>query len=180
MIGLEYIIQFKGLKKKDVAEIVEAFPQALNDWLKQRRPIPKEKLEKLSNHFNIPSDLIENEISMANKIEIERLLLPSESDLEKYIPKVLSDLEKHLRDDEVIHTMYRDYTTSESTFDILTDLVIVLNDVSSTLEFEKLNTIKYLLTMLYMYDKSWEKNFEDTNNDLWKDLFYVLKRHHII
>ncbi|MBD1379159.1 helix-turn-helix domain-containing protein [Metabacillus arenae] len=74
MIVLEYLIKQKKMKKKEVAEIAGAFPQALNDWLKQKRPIPKDKLYILSKYFNVPPQYMELELTSIVRDQIEEYL----------------------------------------------------------------------------------------------------------
>ncbi|MGG2091900.1 helix-turn-helix transcriptional regulator [Bacillus sp. S13(2024)] len=185
MIILEYIIKLKEMKKKDVAAIAEVYPQVLNDWLKQRRPIPKDKLIKLSDYFDIPMEYFEKESNAQNQIAVNSLLNKSEkvekpSKYNDVIPLVLDDLEKLLRNDTQVESLLIDgYNVSDRVLEVLTDLALLLN-IYAKEDVSKIFIIENFFTMLLMRDTSWEKNVEESNDELWKDLFIVLKKHKVI
>jgi transcriptional regulator with XRE-family HTH domain len=70
VIGLEYIVKlYKGTYKK-LAEKLGITPSTVTDWLSKRRPIPKAKLEALSQIFKIEEELFQKELSKIEKIEL--------------------------------------------------------------------------------------------------------------
>lgn len=51
MIGLRYIMELEGITTKELAEFLEVSSQAINQWEKKQRAIPKERLDKLRQRF---------------------------------------------------------------------------------------------------------------------------------
>jgi len=185
MIILEYIIELKGLKKKEVAEIAGDYPQSLNNWLKQKRPIPKEKLLKLSEYFNIPVEYFEKEATIDNQHAVKNLMQKNERSLNpsiysEVIPIILNDIDKLLRNDTNVDSLYNgEYTISERALEIFSDLTLLLKMYESE-DVEKMFVIENFLKMLLLRDTSWETNVDEHNNEFWKDLFIVLKRHSVL
>lgn len=80
MIGLEYIAKEFHLEYKEIAERLGISPQTLQDWLKQRRKIPKQRLEQLSNMFKLPESYFQKELDHIEKAEIKVQYLQSISE----------------------------------------------------------------------------------------------------
>lgn len=52
MIGLRYIMKLEGITTKELAEFLEVSSQAISQWEKKQRPIPKERFDKLRERFS--------------------------------------------------------------------------------------------------------------------------------
>ncbi|WP_020062089.1 helix-turn-helix domain-containing protein [Bacillus sp. 123MFChir2] len=80
MIGLEYIAKEFHLEYKEIAESIGISKQTIQDWLKQRRKIPKKRLEQLSSIFNLPESYFQKELDHIEKAEITMTYLKSVSE----------------------------------------------------------------------------------------------------
>ncbi|MGJ7912615.1 helix-turn-helix domain-containing protein [Neobacillus sp. LXY-1] len=70
MIGLEHIVKEFQLEYKEVAKTIGVSSQTIQDWLKGRRKIPKQRLESLSKHFGLPEYYFQKELTYMEKEEI--------------------------------------------------------------------------------------------------------------
>lgn len=70
MIGLEYIAIIRLLQFKKLASEVGVGSQTFQDWINQRRKIPKDRLVKLSRILNESEELISRELNENDKVEI--------------------------------------------------------------------------------------------------------------
>lgn len=80
MIGLEYIAKEFHLEYKEIAGEIGVSKQTIQDWLKGRRKIPKQRLEQLSNIFNLPEVYFQKELDHIEQAEITITYLKSVSD----------------------------------------------------------------------------------------------------
>jgi plasmid maintenance system antidote protein VapI len=78
MIGLELIIKIKGLKNKDIADLLNIPAPQINDWKKSRRPIPKHHLEKLSVHFGLEPEFFQRKVSDEDVIKYYKAVIEKE------------------------------------------------------------------------------------------------------
>jgi transcriptional regulator with XRE-family HTH domain len=53
MIGLQYIADTFHMEYKTIAEKIGVSKQTFQDWIKDKRKIPQQRLEQLSNLFGI-------------------------------------------------------------------------------------------------------------------------------
>ncbi|WP_186807071.1 helix-turn-helix domain-containing protein [Priestia megaterium] len=106
MIGLEHIVKEFRQEYKEVAESIGVSSQTIQDWLKQRRKIPKKRLEQLSNLFNLPEKYFQKELNFMEKEEIALHYLENFSE-EVEIPvlnnkgEVVDYYKKNTREDEI-------------------------------------------------------------------------------
>jgi transcriptional regulator with XRE-family HTH domain len=188
MTGLEYVLELKGLSKKEGAEICNVSPQVLNNWIK--RGIPQKRINEVSEILNVPQEYLNEEATTSNKISIKQHLEQvSEKDEPKYtdiIPYVLEMVEKLLSDDQVIEISWNPSAVidsamiSEEALAVFTDATVIMNDIKNEEDFNKLYTLRKFLSLLYIKDTSWETNVEDSRDEMWNDLFILLKKHKII
>lgn len=62
MTGLHYLMNVKGQKNKDVAEILGISTQAVSLWTK-KGTIPKKHLERLANHYKVSQEYLVNPLT---------------------------------------------------------------------------------------------------------------------
>ena len=74
MNGLKYILFVKDISLNELSEALGISAQSINLWSNQRRSIPKQHLETLANYFKVDADLIEKELCLRDKIDIEMQL----------------------------------------------------------------------------------------------------------
>jgi plasmid maintenance system antidote protein VapI len=71
MIGLQFIADTFHMEYKTVAESIGVSKQTFQDWIKERRKIPKPRLEQLSQLFGIGDQtLFQKELLQSEKSEI--------------------------------------------------------------------------------------------------------------
>ncbi|MDM0660080.1 helix-turn-helix transcriptional regulator [Clostridium perfringens] len=76
MIGLEYLNEIYGLSATDLGKRINVSRQTVNDWLRERRIIPKKHYEKLKEIFNgIPEEFFNKQLTELNKLKIQKLKL---------------------------------------------------------------------------------------------------------
>lgn len=74
MIGLQYIADTFHMEYKAVAEKIGVSKQTFQDWIKERRKIPQQRLEQLSDLFGIKDvELFQRELTEAEKRDIQIL-----------------------------------------------------------------------------------------------------------
>ncbi|MCL6605287.1 MAG: hypothetical protein K6T94_20690 [Paenibacillus sp.] len=74
MIGLQYIADTFHMEYKTVAEKIGVSKQTFQDWIKERRKIPHQRLERLSELFSIKEvGLFQKELTDAEKRDIQIL-----------------------------------------------------------------------------------------------------------
>ena len=74
MNGLKYALFAKGVSSTELSEELGVSPQLVNLWSNQRRSIPNQYLETLSDFFEIEPELFEKELLLQDKIQIEMQL----------------------------------------------------------------------------------------------------------
>ena len=74
MNGLKYILFVKDISLNELSEALNISAQSINLWSNQRRSIPKQHLETLASYFKVDADLIEKELCLRDKIDIEMQL----------------------------------------------------------------------------------------------------------
>ena len=74
MNGLKYALFAKGVSSTELSEELGVSPQLVNLWSNQRRNIPNQYLETLSEFFEIEPELFEKELLLQDKIQIEMQL----------------------------------------------------------------------------------------------------------
>lgn len=78
-----------------------------------------------------------------------------------------------------INAIIDETTVSESALETITDLTLLLKEFENEGNFNKINAMKNFLRMCYIIDTSWETNVDEHDNEFWKDLFIVLKKHKV-
>lgn len=74
VIGVQFITDTWQMEYKTVAEKVGVSKQTFQDWIKGRRKIPQQRLERLSELFGIKDlELFQKELTESEKIEIQIL-----------------------------------------------------------------------------------------------------------
>ncbi|MBE1446165.1 helix-turn-helix domain-containing protein [Paenibacillus sp. OAS669] len=74
MIGLQYIADTFHMEYKTVAEKIGVSKQTFQDWIKERRKIPQQRLEQLSELFGVKElGLFQKELTDAEKRDIQIL-----------------------------------------------------------------------------------------------------------
>lgn len=94
MIGLEIMMDIKGLSGQDLADRLEISRQGVNAWLKKRKNIARNKYKLLNEIFpGVPDIFFEKEISLDEKIYITLILLENEAryNNQSSIKEILSD-----------------------------------------------------------------------------------------
>lgn len=84
MSALAYICRVFEKKNKEVAELIGVTPQTLNDWIKQKRKIPNNRLEQLEELFEIDKVIIvkqESELTEIERLKIKVAYLSSINEL---------------------------------------------------------------------------------------------------
>ncbi|OBY76630.1 hypothetical protein BBG47_26020 [Paenibacillus sp. KS1] len=72
MVGLQFISDTWQMEYKTVAEKVGVSKQTFQDWIKGRRKIPQQRLERLSDLFGVKEfDLFQKELTESEKIDIQ-------------------------------------------------------------------------------------------------------------
>ncbi|ARK30800.1 helix-turn-helix domain-containing protein [Halalkalibacter krulwichiae] len=71
MLGIEYIPRTFKMKYKELAEELGVSPASMNYWVKGKKKIPKERLEQLSQIFNLPSSYFQKELNRVEIIDVE-------------------------------------------------------------------------------------------------------------
>ncbi|MDK8182620.1 helix-turn-helix transcriptional regulator [Paenibacillus sp. UMB4589-SE434] len=78
MIGLQHIVEIFKMEYKEVAEKIGVSKQTFQDWIKERRRIPQQRLEQLSKLFGIKdTELFQKELSGSEKISLQILYFQS-------------------------------------------------------------------------------------------------------
>ncbi|MED4785246.1 helix-turn-helix transcriptional regulator [Brevibacillus choshinensis] len=83
MIGLEYICKLFEKQFKDVAEIMRISPKTVNDWVRERRVIPKRHLPKLAEIFQLDEFYFQKELTTSEKLRLQRIKIDREAEFEK-------------------------------------------------------------------------------------------------
>jgi transcriptional regulator with XRE-family HTH domain len=187
MTGLQLLLNLSDISQKELAEKLDKSPQLINHWVKKRKNIPRDQFANIGNIFNIPSihrQYLGKELTPAEKIILERGYLDAHDQQDSYEPMlkgetsdILKNIEKYLLDD----TVYSPYASNEEIISdrvlgILMDLITLFDEY----DLRKIDSITILLSILTIYDKSWEKNVENRGQGLWSDLFIALKRNRVI
>jgi transcriptional regulator with XRE-family HTH domain len=96
---LEYLVLVNEKSYSQIGRELNITPQQFSDWIKKRRPIPKERLKALSDYFEIDEKYLIDENNFARninpitKIDIQMLLVKKiiekgEEDTEPYKEKM--------------------------------------------------------------------------------------------
>lgn len=75
MTGLRYLMNIKGQKNKDIAEILGISTQAVALWTK-KGTIPKKHLERLANHYKVSQEYLMNPLTADTISVIEKDATP--------------------------------------------------------------------------------------------------------
>ena len=75
MIGLEYIVKVNIAKFIEIAEYLDVSKKTINDWVKGRRKIPKDRIDQLSQYFNLEGCLFQKELDNQDKILIHQNII---------------------------------------------------------------------------------------------------------
>lgn len=95
---LEYLVMINELSYSGIGRELNITPQQFSDWIKKRRPIPKERLQVLANYFGVKETVLVDEqyyvnpLSSIAKIELHLLL----------VDQKVAELEAQGREDEDI------------------------------------------------------------------------------
>lgn len=79
MIGLEYLNEIYGLSATDLGKRINVSRQTVNDWLRERRIIPKKHYEKLKEIFKVPEDFFQKQVTELDKLQIQRIKLENDT-----------------------------------------------------------------------------------------------------
>lgn len=79
MIGLEHIVKEFQVGYQELAKEIGVSPQTIQDWLKQRRKIPKKRLEQLSKYFRVPVAYFQKSLTFREREEIALIYLKNNS-----------------------------------------------------------------------------------------------------
>lgn len=71
MNGLKYVMFVKEIPLKELSYKMGVSPAAINDWSNQRKPIPQNRKEQLSQLLGVASTYLDKEMSIKYKLEIE-------------------------------------------------------------------------------------------------------------
>lgn len=81
MTTLQYLALLHQVSYTNVCKEVKITPQQFSDWIKKRRPVPKERLHALGNYFNmdaailVDDDFYLKDLTVDMKINIQILFL---------------------------------------------------------------------------------------------------------
>lgn len=81
--ALEHLIFLTGHSIIEVCRTLQITPQQFSDWIKQRRPIPADRLRQLAAFFGVPDTALTEDsryarrISALTAIELEQLVVTS-------------------------------------------------------------------------------------------------------
>ncbi|SFS53554.1 XRE family transcriptional regulator [Paenibacillus sp. 453mf] len=95
---LEYLVMINEQSYSGIGRELNITPQQFSDWIKKRRPIPKERLQVLANYFGVKETVLVDEqyyvnpLSSIAKIELHLLL----------VDQKVAELEAQGREDEDI------------------------------------------------------------------------------
>ncbi|MCM3129579.1 helix-turn-helix domain-containing protein [Paenibacillus provencensis] len=95
---LEYLVMINEQSYSGIGRELNITPQQFSDWIKKRRPIPKERLQALANYFGVKETVLVDEqyyvnpLSSIAKIELHLLL----------VDQKVAELEAQGREDEDI------------------------------------------------------------------------------
>jgi plasmid maintenance system antidote protein VapI len=79
MIGLEYILNLYGVQHQVLAEKLGIRKQNINLWIKGKQNISKKYLPILSDHFDLPQDLFQKELTEIDQLIIQKEKLKKEA-----------------------------------------------------------------------------------------------------
>ena len=159
MSGLEFILEVKGLSKKEASELLGETPQVLNNWL--NRGIPKKKLSEISSLLNVPTEYIDRHLTLTEQMVISNKFKQEEFKnkvFEKNYKKLVKEITKLSDSDDAMY--------------VLAQIVENLNN----LDDEKIKTLYHTLILMNGKDVSWG-SVDRLESDFEKDLFLVLKKH---
>lgn len=99
---LQYLALINQVSYVNVCRAVGITPQQFSDWVKKRRPVPRERLKSLAEYFEIEANLLIDEkyylqeLTQENKIDIQILFLnqkldkgENEFEMEEYREKLV-------------------------------------------------------------------------------------------
>ncbi|MGE7935146.1 XRE family transcriptional regulator [Viridibacillus arvi] len=99
---LQYLALINQVSYVNVCRAAGVTPQQFSDWVKKRRPVPKERLQSLAEYFEIEANLLVDEknylqeLTQEKKIDIQILFLnqkldkgESEVEIEEYREKLV-------------------------------------------------------------------------------------------
>lgn len=78
---LQYLILINEKSYVQIGRQLNITPQQFSDWIKKRRPIPKHRLQDLSDYFGVDEDYLVNDkrfakdISNLDKINIQKIFI---------------------------------------------------------------------------------------------------------
>ncbi|CAH0120448.1 MULTISPECIES: XRE family transcriptional regulator [unclassified Paenibacillus] len=114
MTTLQYLALIHQVSYTNVCKDVEITPQQFSDWIKKRRPVPKERLRALGKYFNMDAKILVDDhyylkdLSIEMKIQIQTLFLnrlienaEEGADIEAYREKLIQ-LEKEREHQTII------------------------------------------------------------------------------
>ena len=79
--ALEHLIFLTGHSIIEVCRTLHITPQQFSDWIKQRRPIPADRLRQLAVHFGVADSVLAEDsrfarrISALSAVELEQLVV---------------------------------------------------------------------------------------------------------
>lgn len=125
---LEYLVMINEQSYSGIGRELNITPQQFSDWIKKRRPIPKERLQVLANYFGVKETVLVDEqyyvnpLSSIAKIELHLLL----------VDQKVAELEAQGREDEDIQP----YLTKKKELEREKKNQIRLNRMAAILEQE--------------------------------------------
>ncbi len=79
MIGLEYLNEIYGLSATDLGKKINVSRQTVNDWLRERRSIPKKHYEKLKEIFKVPEGFFQKQVTELDKLKLQQIKLENDT-----------------------------------------------------------------------------------------------------
>lgn len=84
LIGIEYATRVFKMKYKELAEIIGVSPPTINYWISGKKSIPEERLNQLSEIFDIPKSYFQKKINRVEMVDIEIAYYKKLSEKERY------------------------------------------------------------------------------------------------
>jgi transposase-like protein len=82
--ALEHMIFLTGQNIMEVCRALHITPQQFSDWIKQRRPIPADRIKQLATYFGMPDEALADNnrfarrISALTAVELEQLVVANQ------------------------------------------------------------------------------------------------------
>ncbi|OEH92068.1 helix-turn-helix domain-containing protein [Bacillus solimangrovi] len=104
---LEYLVLINDKSYSQIGKELNITPQQFSDWIKKRRPIPKERLQLLCQYFDLDKEYLVDEkqftrnLNPITKIDIQMLLAKKKIELEPENNELYTEKVKELEKERV-------------------------------------------------------------------------------